>query len=222
MVYIDSNVDKDVLDTVGYAYVGKISIEGKDTRNWDQVYSAAVAEVLPWNVDILLVSGGMKGVTVGENVTFPSAALGYSQANYSVSLGGGMAKGVTEGKGKPVLSAEAFRYCPEIIHRQDMPREFYKSLELRAKQQEELKKQAELMRQRQQEYYRQQQQLQRQMHPSHYQQRPCPPGQRSQLQPDPRNVQGVDVNPELYDMEGFNQGQQIGYLSGAQAQSQAR
>jgi hypothetical protein len=65
LVFIDSNVDTDVLRDAGYAYVGKVSLEGKVERNWDQVYDAAIAEALPWNVDILLVSGGMRGVTAG-------------------------------------------------------------------------------------------------------------------------------------------------------------
>lgn len=213
MIYIDSNVDKEVLKKVGYAYVGKISIEGKDTLSWDQVYSAAMAEVLPWNVDILLVSGGMKGVTVGQNVSFPSAAFGYSQTNYSLSLTGGMAKGVTEGKGKPVLSAEAFRYCPEIIQRQTLPREFYKSLERRAKQQE----QVDLLRQRQQEeYWRRQQQMQQRMQPSAAYPHTYAPTGNGRLQPNAYNTQGVQVNPELYNIAGFDQGQPLDYMSATQ------
>ena len=197
---------------MGYAYVGKISVEGKDTQSWDQIYSAAIAEVLPWNVDILLISGGMKGVTVGQNVSFPSAAFGYSQTNYSLSLTGGMAKGVTEGKGKPVLSAEAFRYCPELLNRQSLPREFYKSLELRAKQQELLEKQqARALEARRQQLLRQQQQWQQfqqmQQRQGMYQPTSNP------MQPCSSTTQGVDVNPELYDMAGVNQGQQLDYVN---------
>jgi len=85
LVFIDTNVDTNLLRKAGYAYVGKVSLEGKVNRNWDQVYDAAVAETLPWDVDILLISGGMKGVTVGSSQSFPGAAGGYSQTNYSVS-----------------------------------------------------------------------------------------------------------------------------------------
>ena len=128
MVFIDSEIDKKILFKAGYAYVGKISIEGKHSRNWDQVYNAAIAEALPWDVDILLISGGMKGVTVGSNSAYPNASMGYSQLNYSLSLGGSHAKGVTEGKGKPVLSAEAFRFSPRMGRKQRLPRQFYSRL----------------------------------------------------------------------------------------------
>ena len=137
MVFIDSEIDKKILFKAGYAYIGKISVEGKYSRNWDQVYNAAIAEALPWNVDILLVSGGMKGVTVGSNSAYPNASMGYSQLNYSLSLGGSHAKGVTEGKGKPVLSAEAFRFSPRMGRKQRLPRQFYSRLVARyAKAQE--------------------------------------------------------------------------------------
>lgn len=71
IVFIDSNVDKRLLKEAGYAYVGKVSIEGNVDRNWDHAYDAAVAEALLWDVDILLISGGMKAVTVGSSTAFP-------------------------------------------------------------------------------------------------------------------------------------------------------
>jgi hypothetical protein len=113
-VFIDSYIDADRLREAGYAYVGRLSFEGKTNRNWDHVYNAAIAEALPWDVDILLVSGGMKGVTVGSNTSLSSGG-GYGQPDFSLSLFGGVSKGVTEGKGEAVLSASAFRYCPELI-----------------------------------------------------------------------------------------------------------
>lgn len=125
LVFIDSNVDTDVLRDAGYAYVGKVSLEGKVERNWDQVYDAAVAEALPWNVDILLVSGGMRGVTAGSTLSFPGAAGGYSQANYSVSLFGAASSGITEGKGKAVLSATGYRFWPDAVRRRKIPQSFY-------------------------------------------------------------------------------------------------
>ena len=121
LVVIDTTVDPQLLRDAGYAYVGRISLEGEPDRNWDHVYNAAVAEALPWDVDLLLVSGGMKGVTVGTNVSFPSASLGYSQTDYSLSLFGGHAKGITEGKGEAVLSASAYRYAPQLIQRRKVP-----------------------------------------------------------------------------------------------------
>ena len=78
LVFIDTNVDTNLLRKAGYAYVGKVSMEGKIDRNWDQVYDAAVTETLPRDVDILLIAGGMKGVTVGSNTSFPGAAGGYN------------------------------------------------------------------------------------------------------------------------------------------------
>ena len=131
LVFIDSNVDMNLLGEEGYAYVGKVSVEADPDRNWDQGYKAAVAEALLWDVDILLISGGMKGVTTGTNITFPSAAAGYSQVNYSLSLLGGKAKGITEGKGKAILSAEAYRYSPQTIERRRIPAAVYDRIRLR-------------------------------------------------------------------------------------------
>ena len=131
LVFIDSNVDMNLLTEEGYAYVGKVSVEGDPERTWDHAYKAAVAEALLWDVDILLVSGGMKGVTTGTNITFPSAAAGYSQISYSLSLFGAKAKGITEGKGKAVLSAEAYRYLPSRIDRRRIPASIYDRIRLR-------------------------------------------------------------------------------------------
>jgi hypothetical protein len=125
LVFIDSNVNKDFLKQSGIAYVGKISLEGKIDRNWDHVYEAAIAEALPWNVDIIFISGGMKGVTVGSNFTFPTAGGAYAQTNYSISLLGGTSSGITEGKGEAMVSAECYRYDPRIIRRRTIPQSFY-------------------------------------------------------------------------------------------------
>lgn len=125
LVFVDTNVDTNLMRKAGYAYVGKVSLEGKIDRNWDQVYNAAVAETLPWDVDILLISGGMKGVTVGSNLSFPGAAGAYSQANYSISLFGSVSSGITEGKGKAMLSAEAYRFWPKAANRRGIPKAFY-------------------------------------------------------------------------------------------------
>ncbi len=131
LVFIDSNVDMRLLGDEGYAYMGKVSIEADTNRNWDQAYKAAVSEALLWDVDILLVSGGMKGVTTGTNITFPSAAAGYSQANYALSLFGAKATGITEGKGKAILSAEAYRYAPQRIERRRIPAVIYNRIRSR-------------------------------------------------------------------------------------------
>jgi hypothetical protein len=131
LVFIDSNVDVNLLGEEGYAYVGKVSVEADPDRNWDQGYKAVVAETLLWDVDILLISGGMKGVTTGSTTTFPSAAGGYSQANYSLSLMGGKTKGITEGQGKAMLSGEAYRYAPQTIERRRIPAALYDRIRCR-------------------------------------------------------------------------------------------
>lgn len=120
-VFIDSGIDRKEFENKGYAYVGKVSLEGKTERNWDQVYSALVADTLPWDVDILLVSGGMKGVTIGSTTFFPGAGGGYSQTNYSISLFGGKSNGITEGKGEAVVSGEGYRYAPSLLKRRKIP-----------------------------------------------------------------------------------------------------
>jgi hypothetical protein len=133
LVFIDSSIDPALLAENGYAYVGRISIEGKTDRSWDQVYDAAVAEAMPWDIDLLLISGGMKGVTVGSNLTLPSLGGAYSQTNYSLSMGAGYATGETEGKGKAVVSASAYRYSPEMLARHQLPRALYERIRLRPK-----------------------------------------------------------------------------------------
>ena len=132
LVFIDSNVDRDLLRKAGYAYVGKVGLEGKANRNWDHVYDAAVAEALPWDVDILLVSGGMKGITVGSNVSFPVAGGAFTQLNYSFSLLGGVSNGITEGKGKALVSAEGYRYWPAVVSRRRIPKALYDRIRLTA------------------------------------------------------------------------------------------
>jgi len=124
LVFIDSYVDPELLKNEGYAYVGRISLEGVYKRNWDHVYNAAVAEALPWDVDILLISGGMKGVSVGATTSLGGGG-GYSQNNYSLSLLPGMSKGVTEGVGEAVMSATAYRFCPEMLERTSLPESLY-------------------------------------------------------------------------------------------------
>ena len=131
LVFVDSNVDRGLLKESGYVYVGKVGIEGVVERNWDHAYDAAVAEALPWDVDILLVSGGMKGVTVGSNTSFPGGAVGYSQVNYSVSMFGGYSTGITEGKGKALVSGEGYRYWPEATFRRGIPKCLYDKIRVR-------------------------------------------------------------------------------------------
>jgi len=188
MVFIDSEIDKDVLLKTGFAYVGKISIEGKETRNWDQVYDATVAEALPWDIDILLVSGGMKGVTVGSNLSFPNGAVGYSQMNYSLSLLGGYAKGVTEGKGKPVISAEAYKFAPRLARKRSLPRRFYRNLQARVKQAEYA-----------QNAERPERPVSRRGNPT-------------------GGTPGIRMSQELYDLAGFQEGQRIDYVTVTQTQ----
>jgi len=131
MVLYTDDIDRRVFKKANYAYVGKISIEGHQNRNWDQVYCAAIAEVLPWDVDVVIIDGGMKGVSVGSNSSFPNGGAGFSQANYSLSLLGGLSSGITEAKGKPIISAEAFRYSPRLRFKRSISRQFYTTLRSR-------------------------------------------------------------------------------------------
>jgi hypothetical protein len=189
LVFIDTNVDTNLLRKAGYAYVGKVSLEGKIDRNWDQVYNAAVAETLPWDVDILLISGGMKGVTVGSNLSFPGAAGAYSQANYSISLFGSVSSGITEGKGKALVSAEAYRFWPQAVDSRRIPHAFYDRIR------------AQLM-----------------PGPSDTRlTEPRPSGVGAARQAVPatgkRRAPGVEISQELYDLAGFNENQRIENLT---------
>ena len=185
LVFIDTNVDTNLLRKAGYAYVGKVSLEGKVNRNWDQVYAAAVAETLPWDVDILLISGGMKGVTVGSSQSFPGAAGGYSQTNYSVSLFGSASSGITEGKGKAIVSAEGYRFWPQAANRRRIPQAFYDRIRAQATQ------------------------ISTPAEPRSYAVGAA--GQTADVtrkKPTP----GVEISQELYDMAGFEKNQRVEFL----------
>jgi len=198
LVFIDSNVDTSLLEKAGYAYVGQVSLEGKINRNWDHVYEAAVAEALPWNVDILLISGGMKGVTVGSNIAFPGAGGAYSQANYSVSLFGSVSSGITEGKGKALVSAQGYRYWPRAVNRRRIPQAFYNKVraKLMPAPGPELEQNRESIEQQTAvapaEKVRDQRERQLRMRPQ---------------------FQGLEVSQELFDMAGFTEQDKIAYLS---------
>ena len=205
LVFIDTNVDTNLLRNAGYAYVGKVSLEGKVNRNWDQVYDAAVAEALPWDVDILLISGGMKGVTVGSNLSFPGAAGAYSQANYSISLFGSISSGVTEGKGKAILSAQGYRYWPEAAQRRRIPQAFYDRIRAQLATQfcEPAAQSQKCV------------DVSRQTVPTPIPQRQSSVGAARQTVPVPGGKQepGVEISRELYDMAGFPENQRVEHLT---------
>jgi hypothetical protein len=190
LVFVDTDVDTNLLKKAGYAYVGKVSLEGKVDRNWDQVYNAAIAETLPWDVDILLISGGMKGVTVGSNISFPGAAGAYSQANYSISLFGSVSSGITEGKGKAMLSAEGYRFWPKAVQHRRIPQAFYDKIR------------AQLIPGGPSDM--------RITEPRHSgvgaAAHAAPPATKKQ-------TPGVEISRELYDMAGFNENQRIENLT---------
>ncbi len=131
LVFIDSNISRDALRESGYIYVGRVSLEAKSERNWDQVYRAAIAETIPWDVDMIIISGGMKGITVGSITAFPSAAGAYAQTNYSISMFGGVSSGITEGKGEAQVSAECYRYQPWAIQKRAIPQAFYDKIHIK-------------------------------------------------------------------------------------------
>lgn len=192
MVFIDSNIDRHVLRDLGFIYVGRVSLEGKYERNWDQVYRAAIAETLPWDVDMIIISGGMKGVTAGSNFSFPTGAGAYSQLNYSISLFGGASNGITEGKGEAVVSAECYRYQPRAIQRRAIPKSFYDKIHSKttAKQTnvtENRKVKTEVSKAKATQAV------------------PISPEDKTKQQP------GIEISRELYEMAGFSPQQQLDY-----------
>jgi len=211
LVFIDSNVDTNLLRNAGYAYVGKVSLEGKVDRNWDHVYDAAVAEALPWNVDILLVSGGMKGVTVGSNFSFPGAGGAYSQANYSVSMFGAVSSGITEGKGKALVSAAGYRYWPDAAKRRRIPQAFYDRIHAKV---QPVRKSTEAVQQilpatKKEEYPV----AKKEMH--HVTQKKTYPATAKEKRPaiPKKKHPGVRVSQELLKMAGFTEHQQVDHLA---------
>jgi hypothetical protein len=196
-ILIDSNINRDYLNTTGYLYVGKISIEAKSERNWDQTYKAAIAEVLPWDVDIMLVSGGMKGITVGSTTTFPSAGAAYAQTNYSLTLLGGRSTGITEGKGKAMVSVECYRYNPQAAQQRMIPERFYGRIHANAAPKQTIENLP---------------QIQNNIQPSSatVQNQPLPQAKvqaQNQVQaqvPMSKPYVGVNVSQELYTLAGFN------------------
>jgi hypothetical protein len=218
LVFIDSNVDMRLLGEEGYAYMGKVSVEADTDRNWDQAYKAAVAEALLWDVDILLVSGGMKGVTTGTNITFPSAAAGYSQVNYSLSLLGGKATGITEGKGKAILSAEAYRYSPVAVERRRIPAVIYDRIRSRpwpaAMMNEAAPAPAQASEPARPEAYGSARDSTTPAQARIPARGPTSAPARGAAPPAPDyNGPGITMSRELYDLAGFGNDQQVGYVT---------
>ncbi len=192
MIFIDSNIDRNVLRDLGFAYVGRVSLEGKSERNWDQVYKAAVAETLPWDVDMIIISGGMKGITVGSNFSFPTAAGAYSQLNYSLSLFGGASNGITEGKGVAMVSAECYRYQPRAIQRRAIPKSFYDKIHANA-----AAKQTKVT-----ENHKVKTEVSKAKTPQAV---PTLPKDKDEIKQQP----GIEISRELYEMAGFSPQQQL-------------
>ena len=188
IIMIDSQINKEYLNTSGYTYVGKISLEGKYDRNWDNVYEAAIAEALPWDVDIMLISGGMKGITIGSSFTFPAAAAAYSQTNYSLSLLGGNSSGMTEGKGKAMVSAECYRYYPNAVRRRTIPESFYDKLHSKVTTPTNADIETEKI-------------------------TPMNPASELPSQAGEQQKRGIEVSKELFEMAGFNTQQQINNIT---------
>ena len=219
LVFIDSNVDTGLLTEAGYAYVGKVSVEGKVGRNWDHVYDAAVAEALPWNVDILLVSGGMKGITVGSNISFPGAGGAYSQTNYSVSMFGAVSSGITEGKGKALVSAAGYRYWPAAANRRRIPKAFYDKIHAKVQPvQRSTEVVQRLLPETKKEMYpvtkkEEDSEAKKEMHP--VTQEETYPATAKEKRPaiPQKKYPGVRVSQELLKMAGFAEHQQVDHLA---------
>jgi len=219
LVFIDSNVDTGLLKNAGYAYVGKVSLEGKVDRNWDHVYDAAVAEALPWNVDILLVSGGMKGVTVGSNLSFPGAGGAYSQANYSVSMFGAVSSGITEGKGKALVSAAGYRYWPAAANRRRIPKAFYDKIHAKVQPvQRSTEAVQQLLPETKKEMYpvtKKEEDSEAKKEMYHVTQEETYPATVKEKRPaiPKKKHPGVRVSQELLNMAGFAEHQQVDHLA---------
>ncbi len=202
IVFIDSNVDVARLEVAGYAYVGRIGLEGTINRNWDHVYNAAVAEALPWDVDVLLISGGMKGVTVGTTKSLPSGLTGaYSNADMSLSILGGQSTGITEGKGEAVLSATAYRFCPEMIDRRRIPSVLYNKFRVgpqTASANVAVPQAAPVA---------------RMSPPAERTAMRSEPQQASVSETRPQTMPGIPISSELYRMAGFSQDQTVGNVA---------
>jgi len=144
---------------------------------------------LPWDIDIMLVSGGMKGITVGSTTTFPSAAGAYAQTNYSVTLLGGKSTGITEGKGKAMVSAECYRYYPQAARQRMIPERFYNTIHANAATNQKIENTPQIQNNVQPVTSQIQSQSQTQV--------------QAQV-PVKQQYIGVNVNPELSTMAGFN------------------
>ncbi len=220
LVFIDTNVDTNLLRKAGYAYVGKVSVEGNIDRNWDQVYDAAVAETLPWNVDILLIAGGMKGVTVGSNVAFPGAGGAYSQSNYAVSLFGSVSSGITEGKGKATVSAEGYRFSPDALNRRQIPESFYEKIRASVsaaplperRSAERAQMAAPRATRRQQEFSRVEMAPRTPLQPSRRAIIRASAAQRPPTSATRRNVIGIDVSRRLWEVAAFDDDEMVDYV----------
>ncbi len=93
-VLLDRHASPKRLKKAGYNYVGKVYIVGQYNHTWDHVYHVALAEVLPWDVDILVIDTDLNTSRPWmHRCTAPHPC------------------------GRPVLSAEAYRRYPRFLSR---------------------------------------------------------------------------------------------------------
>lgn len=111
--------EREVLKKNDCVSVGMVGIEADTNRNWEQGYYSIVASACPWDVDVIIINGGMRLVTE-SNIDSGGLGGAYSQVNYAISLFGAVSKGLSEGKGKPVLMGECYRYDPELAKKRKM------------------------------------------------------------------------------------------------------
>jgi hypothetical protein len=79
--------------------------ETKEDQNWDHVCDAALTKALL----------GVEGAC--------------SQANYSVSIFGTVSSGITEGRGKTLVSVVGYRYYPDAANGGRIPQAFYDKIQ---------------------------------------------------------------------------------------------
>ena len=124
MVFVDGSLNLSKLKAAGYVDVGTTTARADNTsRTWDQVEASIVAETLPWNIEIIIISGGMKGISVATNDSIP-VAIGAGSNDVGFTLQGATAKGATEGVAKAMIRARGYRKDPVRMKRISIPSKY--------------------------------------------------------------------------------------------------
>jgi hypothetical protein len=131
-VVLDRHASPERLKKARCTYVGKVYIVGQFHHTWDHVYYAALAEVIPWDVDILVIDTDLNTSRPWKPRCAPSKPP--CTGRHHICLPCPLPVSPPPPCGRPVLSAEAYRRYPRRISKaQGLPGKIRASMPKKSK-----------------------------------------------------------------------------------------